>query len=333
MRILELHDLFPVLYTPQRVVVTNHVNPDGDAMGSALGWAMYLEGLGHEVSVVVPNQPPHFLRWLPTHDRVIAADESLDKAQAAMESAEIIFCLDYNALHRAGNLLAPMIEGAGARKVLVDHHREPEEWPNDRYSDTGKGSTAEMVYDLIEMNNGLSAMTAEMATCLYVGIVTDSGSFRFPSTTAQTHRAAAVLLESGAVPAEIHEKIYDVNTRARLQLLGVMLDEMEIIESRNICILHLSGPTMQRHGYTKGDSEGFVNYGLSMSGMRMSAFFREDGDVTKCSFRSKGDLDVNTFARKYFNGGGHLNAAGGLFEGSAKAAIDHLKNAVEKENI
>lgn len=333
MRILELNDLQSFLETPRKIVVTNHVNPDGDAMGSALGLRHWLAKHGHQVQVVVPNAPADFLTWMPGTEDVLVADYHPEIAESRFAHADVIFCLDYNAISRAGELISPMIEAAKGRKVLIDHHREPERWPDDMYSDISKGSTAEMIFDVIHMWGGEKEMDSDIATCLYVGIVTDSGSFRFPSTSPDTHRAAAVLLEHGARPEVIHERVYDVNTVSRLKLLGHMLDQMEILEDRNIAILHLTSDTMKGIGYTKGDSEGFVNYGLSMKGMRMSVFFREDGDVCKCSFRSKGDLDVNTFARTYFNGGGHLNAAGGLFHGSAAEAIVAVKAAIEKSGL
>lgn len=333
MGVPQLDELKAFLSSPRKIAITNHVNPDGDAMGSALGWKLFLQGRGHEVKVVVPNDPPEFLRWMASYEDCIVAEYHMDKAAEVFEWAEVICCLDYNALQRSGPVLSGMISGSSARKVLIDHHREPETWPDDMYSDTSKGSTAEMIYDIIAAWGGVDEMNEDIASCLYTGIVTDSGSFRFPSTTSATHRAAAVLLEAGARPEVIHERIYDVNTRSRLRLLGYMLDHMEVMEDRGIAILHLPQQVMYEFGYTKGDSEGFVNYGLSMMGMRMSAFFREDGDVTKCSFRSKGDLDVNSFARKYFNGGGHLNAAGGLFEGAVREAIEHLRDAVVKENL
>lgn len=333
MRTFELHDLGSFMSTPKRVVVTNHVNPDGDAMGSALGWKLFLEARGHEVEVIVPNIPADFLRWMPGYDSVVSAEYEMEKSADLFAKADVIFCLDYNAISRAGKDIAPMIEASKARKVLIDHHREPESWPDDMYSDISKGSTAEMIFDMITLWNGQLEITPEIASCLYVGIVTDSGSFRFPSTSADTHRAAAVLLECGARPEVIHEKVYDVNTKSRLKLLGHLLDTMQLLEDKGIAILHLTAEVMQDCGYTKGDSEGFVNYGLSMKGFRMSVFFREDGDVCKCSFRSKGDVDVNTFARTYFNGGGHLNAAGGLFEGSASEAIAYVQECIEKAGI
>ncbi len=333
MRIVELNDLSDFLDSPRNIVITNHINPDGDAMGSALALSSFLKGRAHDVRVVAPNEPPEFLRWLNGYDDVILADKESDLALSLFQGAEVIFSLDYNASHRAGPIIQPMLESAPGRKVMVDHHREPESWPDERYSDTGKGSTAEMVFDLIQWWNGDDEITADLATCLYVGIVTDSGSFRFPSTTPDTHRAAARLLEAGAVPADIYDKVYDVNTRERLKLLGAMLDEMEIIETDGVAILYLDAPTMQKYGYSRGDSEGFVNYGLSIKGIQMSAFFRDDGAVTKCSFRSKGDIDVNTFARTYFNGGGHLNAAGGLFHGNTTDAIAHLKSALIEHQL
>lgn len=333
MRIEKLGDLSSYLSSPRKVVIVNHVNPDGDAMGSALGLQHFLQGRGHAVDLIVPNEPPHFLRWLPGYDAVLAADAQSEVSESKVSEADIVFCLDFNALHRCGELLSNWIKASSSLKVMVDHHREPEDWPNYMYSDTGKGSTAEMVYDLIQMWDGDAEITLNIAQSLYVGIVTDTGSFRFSSTTAETHRAAARLIEAGVDPAIIHDHVYDVNTKARLKLLGVMLDNMEIVEERNVAILYLDAPTMQKYGYTKGDSEGFVNYGLSVNGMRMSAFFREDGDVTKCSFRSKSQLDVNTFARTHFNGGGHLNAAGGIFYGKPSDAIALFKSAIEKENI
>lgn len=333
MRTLRLNDLNEFLSTPKRVVVTNHINPDGDAMGSSLALALWLQKKGHHVDVVIPNSPAEFLTWLPGSDDCTVAEFHPEKSQRLFSDADVIFCLDYNALKRSGEVISPMIEGAKARKVLIDHHREPESWPDDMYSDISKGSTAEMVFDVLEMWNGIDVIDSDIASCLYVGIITDSGSFRFPNTSPNTHRTAAVLLEKGARPDLIHERIYDVNTTSRLKLLGQLLETMEILEDKKIAILHLTKDTMGRIGYTKGDSEGFVNYGLSMKGMRMSVFFREDGDVCKCSFRSKGDLDVNQFARKYFNGGGHLNAAGGLFHGSAKEAIEKVHMAIAQEDL
>ncbi|NVK26832.1 MAG: bifunctional oligoribonuclease/PAP phosphatase NrnA [Flavobacteriia bacterium] len=330
---MELNDLREFLAGSRNIVITNHINPDGDAMGSALGLQHFLKGRGHDVRVVAPNEPPPFLRWLPGYNDVIMADVQSDLAKSAFDDADVIFVLDYNAIHRGGDLIQSWIQASKARKVMIDHHREPDTWPDDIYSDTAKGSTAEMVFDLIQWWDGDGELTTDIANSLYVGIVTDSGSFRFPSTTPATHRAAARLLEAGAEPSNIHDKVYDVNTRSRLKLLGVMLDNMEVLEDKGIAILHLTAPIMQQCNYTKGDSEGFVNYGLSLKGMRVSVFFREDGDRTKCSFRSKGDVDVNTFARNHFNGGGHLNAAGGIFEGNAEEAIQHFKKALESDSL
>ena len=310
MKEVRLEGLSEHLVKPQRIVVTNHVNPDGDAMGSALGLALALKKLGHEVVVVVPNNYPEFLKWLPGTADVIIADAAMEKAVEAIEKSTLIFHLDYNAMNRAAQL-AEKFEKANAIKVLIDHHRQPESWPDYIFSDTEMSSTSQMIYEWLQMNNWLHVLDAEIANCLYTGIVTDTGSFRFAVTTDRTHQIAAHLLELGVKPNLVYDRVFDSNSLGRLRLLGCMLDKLEYFQDKKAVLLHLGKSDLMKNNYQKGDSEGFVNYGLSIGGTALSIFLREDKDLVKVSLRSKGTLDVNELARAYFNGGGHMNAAGG----------------------
>ena len=330
MKEIRLQGLREHLETPQRIVVTNHVNPDGDAMGSALGLAIALNKLGHEVSVVVPNDYPEFLKWLPGTLDVILGDANPELAKDLISKADMIFHLDYNAMNRAAQL-ADLFESAQAIKVLIDHHRQPESWPDFIFSDTEMSSTSQMIYEWLEMNNWLHILDADIANCLYTGLVTDTGSFRFAITTSRTHQIAAHLLALGVAPNLVYDRVFDSNTLGRLRLLGAMLDKLEYFPEKKAVLLHLGKADLMKNNYQKGDSEGFVNYGLSIGGTSLSIFLREDKDVVKVSLRSKGTLDVNDLARKHFNGGGHMNAAGGSLPLPLSEALAFSRNIINQQ--
>lgn len=320
-------ELLELLNKASNIVITNHINPDGDAMGSALGLQLALSQMGISSKVIIPNADSPNLQWMKGRDAVLVADSHPGDVQQVLADAEIVFCLDYNTLSRTGDFVSKCLESCKAKMILIDHHQQPDTHFKYSFSDTSKSSTCEMVFDFVDALYGDEAMSKAFAECIYSGILTDSGAFRFSTTTAHTHRVTAKLLELGAIPNEIHERIFDGNTLSRMKLLGYMLDNLEILSASNAIILALPESVLKDIGYQKGDTEGFVNYGLSINNMRLSAFFREENDGVKISFRSKGELDVNTFSRTYFNGGGHRNAAGGKFEGSLSNAIAHFKES------
>jgi phosphoesterase RecJ-like protein len=293
-------------------VIVGHKNPDGDAIGSCLGLANFLKQLDHQVTVVMPNDFPEFLKWIPETQTVINYEYDKDNVKKCLSEANLVFTLDFNALNRTGDL-APELTAAKANFILIDHHQEPDDYAFVTYSDVDMSSTSEMVYHFIEFMGGLNLLNKEIATQLYVGIMTDTGSFRFPATTATTHRVIAHLIEAGAPNSIIHQNIYDTNSPDRLKLLGVALNNMVKLPKYKTAYITMSQEELNNNNFKKGDTEGFVNYALSMKDVIFAIIFIENKKekIIKISLRSKGSFSVNDFSRKYFNGGGHTNAAGG----------------------
>lgn len=323
----QLSEIKNLLSEDKKIVIITHYNPDGDAIGSALGLKHYLRAKGLQAEVIVPNDFPKFLKWMPEAKKITIADYKRKKAFELIAEADILFILDFNATHRSGALVAPWIEKSKATKILIDHHQQPDSF-DFVYSDTEIPATCQMVYHFIEAMEDQNLVDENIARCLYTGIMTDTGGFRFRSTSATTHRIIADLIERGADPAEITSNTWDTNTLSRLHLLSLILGRIEVINEGKIAIIYLKRHELQEFGFEKGDTDGFVNYGLSILGVEVSGFFMEDlyEDYIKISFRSKGDVDVNQFARKYFNGGGHLNAAGGKYFDDIEKAIQEFKN-------
>jgi len=305
-------DLKAFLTTPKNIVIVGHKNPDGDAMGSTLALKFYLEKKGHNCTVVVPNEYPDFLHWLPGSDSTYRFDWQNNQSQKAIQNSDIIFLLDFNALHRVGSDMQKTLENYKNDFAMIDHHQQPDDVTY-MYSDTSICSTCQMVYQFIEMNNDLELIDADIATCLYTGIMTDTGSFRFRSTTSATHRIIADLMDKGAENDRIHNNVYDANSYNRLLLLGQALSNLQILPSYKTAYITLTSEEKKRFDFQKGDTEGVVNYALSLKGIIFAAIFIEDSDqeIIKISFRSKGKFSVNQFARNHFSGGGHDNAAGG----------------------
>jgi phosphoesterase RecJ-like protein len=316
-RIAELASL---LSEPRKLAIITHYNPDGDALGSSLGLAHVLRAAGHQVQVVVPNVPAPFLNWLPGAEEVLVFDRSKDEGTAKLQDADIVFCLDFNRQDRVGQ--AEEVLRNVPVKVLIDHHQDPEEFARVAFSDTAACATCQMVFDIVSALGLASLISVEAATCLYTGLVTDSGSFRFSSTRPHTMRVAADLMERGVIVERVHGAIMDDNTADRLRLLGFTLSErMQVFPELGAAVLHLSLADLRRFNFTPGDTEGFVNYGLSIRGIRISAFFMERPDLVKVSLRSKGSLPVDLFCKEHFNGGGHRNAAGGQGSDGLEAAM------------
>lgn len=309
----EIEAIKLALETPKRIAIIPHRNPDGDAMGSTLGLYHILKQLQHEVVVIAPNEFPDFLAWLPESEKVMVFERSFDKCKTVLENSELIFTLDFNALHRTGEQMEKLLKTLTATSVMIDHHQAPDGYATYTFSDTAYGSTCQMVYDFIYQLGYENLLNQTVATCLYTGIVTDSGGFRFPKTTSATHKCVADLIDRGINNSEIHNSLFDDSTYNRLLLLGKALQNLKILNEYKTSYITLSQDELNEFGHQKGDTEGIVNYGLSIKGIDFTAIFIENKEegIIKMSFRSQGAFDVNQFARTHFEGGGHINAAGG----------------------
>ncbi|QQR86400.1 MAG: bifunctional oligoribonuclease/PAP phosphatase NrnA [Flavobacteriales bacterium] len=319
-----LGGLRSLLGTPKRTVIVTHYNPDGDAIGSSLGWMHLLRAAGHPATVVLPNQPPAFLRWMPGYDEAVAFDVAPAKAEQAVRDADVLFCLDFNRLDRVEKLEQTLRKAP--LKVLIDHHREPEAF-DIAFSDITACATAQMVHDIAVGLGWRGHIDQRVATCLYTGIMTDSGSFRFSSTTPHTLRVGADLMERGAVPDTIQSAIFDDNSFDRLRLTGFALSErLQLHADLGVAVIALSRNDLERFSFQPGDTEGLVNYGLSIKGTKLAAFFMERPDRVKVSLRSKAQYPADRICAEHFLGGGHRNAAGGhAFEPLADVVERFLK--------
>lgn len=316
--------LRPLVAAPGRIAVITHHNPDGDAMGSSLGWAAVLKAAGHDVQVVLPNTPPSFLQWMPGFKEAIAYDRSPEACIDALRKADVVFALDFNQRARVRDLEPALREARAV--VLIDHHQGPEPFATIAFSDTSACSTCQMVFDVVTALGWDTHLAADAATCLYTGVMTDTGSFRFNSVTPHTFRVAAKLMDRGVKVDAVYDRVMDDNTEHRLRLLGFALSErMEVLHEQGAAIFRLAAEDMRRYRHQPGDTEGLVNYGLSIRGIRISAFFMEHADGIKISLRSRGDLPVDTLAREHFEGGGHTNAAGGRSKGTMEETIARFK--------
>lgn len=325
-----ISDLQKLLDTPQKIIIIPHKNPDGDALGSTLAFRFFLLKEKHEAIVISPNDYPDFLNWLPGQNTVLKFNKNPKEVHQKINAATLIFTLDFNNLSRIGDL-EPLIKNSKATKIMIDHHESPSDYATLMYSDPSMSSTCEMVYHLINKLNK-NAFTSEISNCLYTGIMTDTGSFRYPATTPKTHKAIAHLIEAGASSSNIHEKIYDSASFSRLKLLGITLSNMKQIQNLPIVYMTLSQEELNTCNYKKGDTEGFVNYGLSLEGILFSCIMIENQKegILKMSFRSQGNFSVNNFARIYFNGGGHHNAAGGMSKESIKETVIRFQKAIKE---
>ncbi len=306
-------ELQHILSQPQQIVVVAHKNPDGDAVGSSLALTKTLQSLGHKASCVLPNDFPDFLKWIPHVDEITLFEKNEDAIKSLIQEATLVFTLDFNHLSRVGDDFEAVLSAYEGNFVMIDHHQEPSGYAKFTLSDPTKASTCEMVYDFIEALGALTHITPNIASMIYVGIMTDTGSFRFPSTTSRTHRIIANLIDAGAVNWQIHQNTFDGNSFNRMQLLGRALSNMQLLPDYNTAYIHLSQSDLDEFNFKKGDTEGFVNYALSLKGIIFAVIFIENKNenLIKISFRSKGAFDVNQFARQHFEGGGHKNAAGG----------------------
>lgn len=315
-----------ILSQPQNIVLVPHKNPDGDALGACLALYAFLKEKGQQVSVITPNAHPKFLQWMPYSAEVLNFEWDNGEAQKRLEAATVVFTVDFNDLSRTGSMEGVLRESR-ADFIMIDHHQQPEDYARVTYSNTAMSSTCEMVYTFIVHLGEREQITKAIATNLYTGIMTDTGSFKYPSTSSQTHRVVAALIDCGANPMDIHRQVYDTYAPARLQLLSTALRNMVVLPELRTAYITLTQEELDAHDRKKGDTEGFVNYGLTLEGIVFAVIFienREEG-IIKISFRSVGDFSVNAFARNHFSGGGHDNAAGGKSDLSMEETVQQFR--------
>jgi phosphoesterase RecJ-like protein len=311
----------------ERIVVTTHKNPDGDAIGSAMAMHHFLQSIGKNPITILPDAAPDFLHWVKDYSHCVIAEEFPQKASDAIAEADLIFSLDYNHLLRVGEFVCGLLEKSSAPFILIDHHQQPGEFPVVTYSDTKACSTCEMVFRFIEQCGWKGHLNIDIASCIYLGIMTDSGSFRFHNVSDDTHRIAGELIALGLDHAEIHRNVYDTNLMDKLKLIGYALSEkLVVMAEHSTAFISLDKEELKRYNYRQGDTEGLVNQALSIRGVKLAAFFREGNNEIKTSFRSKGTFDVNAFARAHWQGGGHINAAGGMSSESMTDSLEKFRS-------
>jgi phosphoesterase RecJ-like protein len=334
MNIQDIQAIQLLLSTPKKIAIIPHRGPDGDAMGSTLALYHFLLKNNHYPTVISPNDFPDFLAWMPGSETVKIYEKDKEACTKILEESEVIFTLDFNALHRVGEM-ETVLEKLTAPYIMIDHHQRPDDYATYTYSDVAFGSTCEMVYNFISFLDKKQDIDKTIATCIYTGILTDSGSFRFPKTTGTTHRIIAELIDLGVENTVIPTLLFDNSSYNRLQLLGRALQNMKVMMEHKTSYTSLTQEELNSFGYVKGDTEGIVNYGLSIKGIVFTAIFIENKEegIIKISFRSQGNFDVNQFARDYFQGGGHSNAAGGKSEVSMEETLHKFESLVQKLKI
>ena len=328
----KIKKLEKLLSSPQKISIIPHKNPDGDALGSSLALMQYLNNKSHHAVIISPNDYPEFLKWLPGEKSILKFSKNEKISKNILKESSLIFVLDFNDLKRVGDL-NNLIESSKSIKVMIDHHENPENFADLNFSFPEISSTCEIVYNIIYSLDSFF-INKDIATCLYTGIMTDTGSFKYPSTTSETHKIISKLIEYGANGSKIYEKIYDEFSLNKLKLLSICLNNIRKIEKLPIVYMTLNQKELDNCSFKKGDSEGFVNYGLSIKGIKLSIILIENKDekIIKMSFRSKGNFPTNLFAEKFFNGGGHANASGGSSKESLKTTISKLLIALNDFN-
>ena len=330
-----------LLSSPKRIVITVHQRPDADALGTGLGLAALLKKQHHQVQVITPTAYPAFLNWLPGASEVIVCSRGQQKRSfTLLDEAEVIFCIDFPTLNRLHDM-EPKVRDAAATKVVIDHHPQTEEFGDLIFREPEAAATAELLYEIIEALGAKALVDQDIAECLYAGIMTDTGSFRNPNTTAKTHLITASLMRHGADVAKVSKLVYENNPLNKLEFLGFALsNRFFVLEEYNTAYFFISVEDYKKYHLQTGDTEGLVNYALSVQGIVVAAVIKEKKDAVRLSLRSSGEVPVNSWAEEYFEGGGHKNAAGGIsyltleetvtkFENLVKTKHNHLKTPTQ----
>ncbi|WP_462247239.1 DHH family phosphoesterase [Ekhidna sp.] len=319
------------LDTPRKIVITTHANPDADALGSSLGLHHFLEGLGHEVKTIVPNSYPDFLEWMPGNSKVINYENNVEESNELLNTADLLFCLDFSGFARIKSM-KEVASTVSAKIALVDHHLNPEITPEFDFWNDKAAATAELIFDLIEDYSGKNVITKEIAECLYAGVMTDTGSFKHNSTTSKVHRLVADLIDLGADVNKVSRLIYDTNSLDRLRFMGhALAEKLQVIEDSRVAYFVIEENDFNNFRLKQGDTEGLVNYALSIKGIVVAAIIIEREKEIKLSFRSIGDFAVNKFAEEHFSGGGHKNASGGMSELNLEETEKKFKELIESD--
>lgn len=321
------------LAAPKHIVVTTHHKPDGDALGSSLAIYLWLKAKGHTVHLIVPSDFPAFFDWMPAREEIRIYTADIQANDMLIANAEMIWCLDFNNLSRI-HAMENAVRNAPAAKVMIDHHLDPEGFDVFRHWDSHAAASAQLVYDfLVNVMDDHSAITTEIATCLYTGLMTDTGSFRFQTTTPEVHLIAADLIQRGARNWEIQEFVYNSSSENRLKFLGFcLLNRLEVLPEYHTALFSISRHDLNRFHITTGDTEGLVNYALSISGIKLAALIIDRTDQVKLSLRSVGTFPCNEIGKKYFNGGGHRNAAGGNSNEPLDKVVEKFKSILPAYN-
>ena len=324
MKVSEIDKIKSLLSNKKDIVIIPHKNPDGDAIGASTGLKNYFDNFNHNVKIISPNKFPDFLSWMDPDNQIKIFSEDESCIQKII-NADIIFTLDFNNLVRISSM-KEQVEKSNAIIIMIDHHENPSNYADFMYSVPEMSSTCEMIYHFIDKLGDKDKIDKKIAKSLYAGIMTDTGSFKFPSTTHVTHKVVSNLLKTGISHFEIHNQIYDNNKPERIQLLSFALSQIKIIEDLNTCYISLSQKNLDKFNYEKGDTEGIVNYGLSIKNIKFAVIFMENSNekVIRISLRSRGNFNVNEFSKNIFGGGGHKNAAGAISKKTLSKTIDYF---------
>lgn len=327
----DIQALKDFLDKPRKIVITTHANPDADALGSSLGLHLFLEPMGHQVHTIVPNSYPDFLEWMPGNGMVINYETAVEQSNHLIADADLLFCLDFSGFGRI-KAMKQSAEAFKGKIALIDHHLNPEIEPDFNFWNDHAAATAELVYDLIDAYAGKSVIDKDLAECLYAGVMTDTGSFKHPSTTAKVHRMVAELIDLGADVNRVSRLIYDTNSLHRLRFLGhALAEKLKVDESARVAYFVIEEDDFKDFRLKQGDTEGLVNYALSIKGIVVAAIIIERENEIKLSFRSIGDFAVNKFAENYFEGGGHKNASGGVSRLSLEETEKKFKELIDQD--
>jgi phosphoesterase RecJ-like protein len=319
------------IQSAKNIVITSHKSPDGDSIGSSLALQHFLNNLGIKSTICHPDKMPNFINWLEGSNDIKTLEQHPEIVKNELDKAELIFCLDYNHPSRIGRM-RDFLTASSAKKIMIDHHQDPDtEFVDILFSDPKNSSTCEMIYEFIEQLGKADYIDEKVGTPMYCGIMTDTGSFRFPSTTARTHNIISSLINKGVNNSSVHERTFDTNSISKLKLNGYAIaNNLVLIENDTVAYIHLSKEELAAHNYTKGDTEGLVNRALGITGIKLAVFFKEDDGIVKISFRSKGENYVNILAKENFSGGGHIYAAGGKFDGKLEDAVKKFVTVIPK---
>ncbi len=325
----EIKAVKQLLSVPRKIVLAAHKNPDGDTIGAVLGMMHYLRKKGHTVSPIVPNDFPGYYRWLPGAEEFIVFDRDARKVREVLSAGDVLICLDFNAMARTGNMAPDLLKFSG-KKIVIDHHLDPGEEFDHYFSVTRVSSTGELVYEWMEALGDLSLLSEKEALALYTCIMTDTGSFSYNCNFSRTYHIVAELIQRGVDAAKVHKLVYDTFTENRLRLLGYALSHRLLVwHDVHTAVIYLTKADLKKYNYQVGDTEGLVNYGLSMEDINLAVLLTEKDNQIRMSFRSKGDFSVNRLARDFFDGGGHKNASGGTSRMSMENTLGKLKEVLQ----